>query len=79
LLHRQQLKGVHRAFPVAVGQEREAVGERLRRGEIVGFNGSEIEDSDGSTGASPLAIDHIRVRENQVAKPGSDCGRRRVV
>jgi hypothetical protein len=38
LLHRQQLEDLHRALPVAAGQEREAVGERLRRSEIVGLD-----------------------------------------
>src|SRR6478672_2273149 len=38
LLRRQQLEDLHRALPVAAGQEREAVGERLRRSEIVGLD-----------------------------------------
>src|ERR1035438_9362291 len=38
LLHRQQLEDLHRELPVTVGQEREAVGERLRSSEIVGLD-----------------------------------------
>jgi hypothetical protein len=37
-IHRQQLEDLHRALPVTVGQEGEAVGERLRCNEIVSLD-----------------------------------------